>query len=271
MSTLHCHYSGFIVKVRPDFLYHCHWCIPWPEPHSNISVVSTQVKWVPRAKEDLLDSNPICECKLPISVMRLGPFFAALAKPEPTTNTPWLRYISQGLFCTVPFSFSAVRNRELITTVLELEHCWSKRTRSAELWIRSSPGLINDAGRSWSCFWSTTRETRSYILKSLPVLLLLMIIPLQAKKKNYYRHADRQIWESFTDWTFFGGTWCWKLGSERQPDSDAEDLEIGCLSWSNCSTPSFKLTQGCEFEWATIVKKLSSVWKGVQINWVFSH
>lgn len=101
------------------------------------------MKWVP----EYLESNPICELRLPISVMVIGPFFGAQAKPEPNTNTPWLRYICQGLFCTVPFFFLAVGCRKLLTTVLGLEHCWSKRTQSVKLWIRSSPGLINDAGK----------------------------------------------------------------------------------------------------------------------------
>lgn len=74
ISTLHCHYSGFIVKAKSDFLFHCHWCISWPEPHWNSSVVSTQVKWVPRAKEDLLDCNSICECKILICVVESWSF-----------------------------------------------------------------------------------------------------------------------------------------------------------------------------------------------------
>lgn len=152
--------------------------------------------------------------------------------------------------------------------------------------MRSSPGLINDVGRSWFCFWPTTRETSSSVLKSLPILLCLMTVPLQAL--NCYSHTDKSESLSLTGLSLGGddggnwdlnsneimqsGFWSWAMcvaatmqhltmHMAAQLGSDAEHLGISSVSWRNCRTLSFKLTQGCEE--ATTAKKR------VQINWGF--
>lgn len=136
---------------------------------------------MPRAKQELLDSNPIHKCRLPISVMETWSF---LWFPG------WTRTHNQHTLAKVHIP------RLLLYSSFFLSGSQMQRTsnnsfRAGKLLKKKNPKcctMNKIQSRShkwcwcWSCFCPTTRETRSYIPKSPPILLLLTSVPLQAEK-----------------------------------------------------------------------------------------